>query len=224
MNGVLLIDKPLLFTSHDVVEKIRRKIDLRRVGHAGTLDPLATGLLVILIGQATKRFDELAGGDKAYEGMMTLGIQTDTLDMEGKITASSEAPPITKEKIIQTCQSFVGSGKQQIPQYASAKIHGSPFYALARKNISFERPLKPVSIKHLDVQEVAWPDVYFSVKVSRGTYVRALCDDIGKSLGVGATLSCLRRTQSGNFSIKNSLSWSRFKNLSPSQIQELLIP
>ena len=221
-NGILLIDKPLLYTSHDIVEIVRRKLGLQRVGHTGTLDPMATGLLVILVGEGTRSFDRHVMDDKEYEGVMTLGMVTDTQDLEGRIERFQEPPDFGVGDILKVFREFCGVIEQRIPRYSSAKINGIASHRLARRNVPFEQALKRVEVKRLELSGFENPDIFFSIAVSKGTYVRTLCEDIGNALGVGAVLSGLRRIRSGPFLIHASVSLEGFKNLSLRAVQALL--
>jgi len=220
MNGILLVDKPILYTSHDMVDAVRRKIGMRRVGHAGTLDPLATGLMVILMGEYTRFFEKLSTDDKHYEGILTLGMRTNTQDLEGKILEWQDTRHLKDSQIQSAFASFKGMQEQEIPQFASAKTAGTPYYTMARRQVVFERRLKKIEVKDIHVDHVELPDVYFSVHVSKGTYVRTLCDDIGQKLGTGGTLSALRRTQSGRFSVNQSIPLDLIRNLPLEKLRE----
>jgi len=220
MNGILLIDKPILYTSHDVVDVVRRKLSLRRVGHAGTLDPMATGLLVVLVGTATSLFEALSSQDKCYEGVMTLGMEARTQDTEGEIFRTADTSGIREEGVRKVFEQYTGIYQQRTPHYSSAKIQGRKGYQLARKNINFEPPLKTVEVRELTLKAFADPDVYFLAHVSKGTYLRALANDVGQALGVGALLSALRRTRSGRYAIQDSLTLERFKGMSLEKIKD----
>ena len=211
MNGILLIDKPILYTSHDIVDEVRWKLGLRRVGHAGSLDPMATGLLLVMVGPSTSLFGTLSVQDKSYEGVMTLGIKSRTQDAEGEITDEQDSEKVTEENLSRVFQQFTGVIEQQTPQYSSARIGGKKAYQLARKRVEFQAPIKEVEIKELELRAYAKPDVYFASTVSKGTYLRALAHETGEALGVGAILSGLRRTRSGCFSLKDSWPLKEFK-------------
>lgn len=223
MNGLLLLDKPIFYTSHDIVDVVRRKLQIRRVGHAGTLDPMATGLLVIMIGQATSLFAKLSGHDKEYEGLLTLGIETDTHDLEGKIVKTHDASATSPELIERAFRNLLGEQTQEIPRYSSAKVGGRKSYAMARKNVAFETQTKQVDIKALEIQAIDMPNVYFRADVSKGTYIRALCAQIGRDLGTVACLSALRRTRSGQFRLSDGLTIEQLRAMPVAQIQSRLI-
>lgn len=224
MNGILLVDKPLFYTSHDVVDAIRRKSGLRRVGHAGTLDPMATGLLVVLIGSATGFFSRYAADDKEYEGSMTLGIETDTQDLEGRILRWETPPPVGEAEVREAFRRRLGIRPQRVPLYSAARIGGKKAYALARAGRIFVPPVKQVEVKSFVLRAFGMPEVFFSACVSKGTYVRALCDEIGKELGTGAVLSALRRTRSGGFYLRDGAGLDELTGLSADRFAARLIP
>ena len=207
MNGIILINKPTGITSHDVVSKIKR-ITNEKVGHAGTLDPLAEGLLVVLIGEATKISRFLLNDDKSYKGVAVLGEKTDSYDKEGNILEKIDASRVNKEDIVNTFSKYTGEYMQCPPQHSAVKINGKKSYELARKGIKVNLKKRKVRIKHLEVLSVnskKQKEVKFRTKVSKGTYVRSLINDIGDSIGVGAYLKELVRTSSGDLNINNSI-------------------
>lgn len=218
MDGVLLVDKPLFYTSHDLVDVLRRKTGIRRIGHAGTLDPLATGLLVMLVGRATTLFERLSGSEKEYEGVLTLGIRTDTQDLEGHITETRSAEKIGRDEIERVFRSLLGPQKQLIPRYSSARVKGRKGYEMARKNIDFESREKDVDVKELVFIALEDDDVFFRTRVSSGTYIRALSDEIGQRLGSGACLAALRRVSSGPYHVRNALTIQAIRSLEPSAV------
>lgn len=205
MDQLLLIDKPVGITSHDAVDAVRRAYHTRRVGHAGTLDPFASGLLIIGIGSATKQLTALVGLDKEYVATLCLGITSTTFDPEGelKITDPHSYEQPTPEDIERVLQRFRGSFTQIAPLYSAKKIHGKKLYELARKGLATEdmRPSKQVTISELSCTGYTWPTLSLRVSCSSGTYIRSLADDIGRELGCGAYLTQLRRTRIGTFSI-----------------------
>lgn len=223
MNGILLLDKPQLYTSHDIVYAVRRKTGILRVGHAGTLDPMATGLLVMLLGKATKSFGQFETDEKEYRGMMTLGIRTDTQDLEGKIIETSDCGQITEQQVLSAAESFVGRREQRVPRFSSAKIAGRKCYELMRNRVAFEAPVKTIEIHELKIEAIRVPDVFFWARVSKGTYIRALCDDIGERLGVGAALTALRRVRSGSFRVDDSVTLTELLRMDPDEIGERII-
>ena len=224
MDGILLVDKPIFYTSHDLVDVLRRKTGIRRIGHAGTLDPLATGLLVMLIGRATSLFDRLAGSDKEYEGILMLGLVTDTQDLEGRILRIRDVETPAPENIRQTLRSFLGPQKQRIPRFSSARVSGRKSYELARKKIDFEAREKDVDVKELDFVAAEESEIYFRTRVSSGTYIRALCEAIGEKLGPGACLAALRRISSGPYHVRNALTIEQIRAAEPALIRRALLP
>ncbi len=208
MDEVVLIDKPKTWTSFDVVAKIRSKLRQEtgqkvKVGHAGTLDPLATGLLIILVGAATKRQDEFMKLDKVYEVSMKLGQTSTTADEEGQKTyVSDEKPTVTEIK--KSVEHFVGDIEQVPPIYSAIKVNGQRAYKLARQGKTLELEPRKVTIYSIDNLEYDYPNVTFSAHVSSGTYIRSLVQDIGQKLGVGAYMTDLRRVRIGDYSIDNA--------------------
>jgi tRNA pseudouridine55 synthase len=207
MDGqLLLIDKPAGMTSHDVVDRVRRIFKTRRVGHAGTLDPFATGLLIVGIESATKQLTGLVGLDKTYEAVARLGATSDTFDPEGVITETPNASQPTLEEIEKALDAFRGGYEQLAPLHSAKKIGGKKLYDLARAGTATEemRPKKQVTISELTVLKYEWPELHLRVCSSSGTYIRSLADDIGRKLGVGAYLTGLRRTRIGDFKIEDA--------------------
>ncbi len=209
MDGLFFIDKPAGMTSHDVVNIMRRIANTRRVGHAGTLDPFATGLLILGVGPATKQLTALVGLDKAYEAEARLGITSDTYDPEGVLTETSTDAYIvpTLEDIERAMESFRGTFTQRAPLHSAKKIHGKKLYELARQGIATDdqRPSKEITISKLNLLDFQWPTLRFHVECSSGTYIRSLADDLGRTLGCGAYLTGLRRTRIGPYSIDQAL-------------------
>ncbi len=203
MTGILLVDKPQGFTSHDVVAKLRRLLGERRIGHTGTLDPLATGLLPICIGKATKVCGLLTEGDKAYEAVLLLGRATDSQDISGKILWERE-PEGDAEAVLAALSSFVGSYDQVPPMYSALKVGGKKLVDLARAGREVERQPRRVQIYALDILSVDLPRIRFRVRCSKGTYIRTLCHDVGEKLGCGGCLESLRRLESGPFGIEHA--------------------
>ncbi len=210
MFGLLLVDKPSGMTSHDVVDRVRRVAGLRAVGHAGTLDPFATGLLILGLGKATKWLNHLQGLDKTYEATAMLGATSDTFDREGVITqhATSHMPHPKAEDIEKALSLFRGGYEQKAPLHSAKKIGGKKLYELARAGTASEemRPVKRVTITQLEITEYNWPILRFTVACSSGTYIRSLADDLGRALGVGAYLTELRRTTIGAYRVDQALS------------------
>jgi tRNA pseudouridine55 synthase len=205
MNGILVIDKPAGITSHDVVRRVRRILGTRKVGHTGTLDPFATGVLPVAVNDGTKVIPFLDEGRKTYEALLRLGVATDTLDMTGVILSERDPSRIIREQLILCLKEFTGSIRQIPPMYSAIKQNGQPLYKLARQGMSVERKARDVEIYLLELLSFNSPHAAIRVVCSRGTYVRSLADDIGSKLGCGAALQELRRTVSGPFHIEGSV-------------------
>ena len=202
MDGLLLVDKPVGCTSHDIVARVRRALKIRAVGHAGTLDPFASGLLILGIGKGTKALTALVGVDKEYTVTIELGKRTDTFDSEGEVIETMDLsiaiPDLTT--IQHALQQFTGTFPQKAPLYSAKKLHGTPLYKLARAGTATEdlRPTKEITIYSLTILSYTWPLLELQVRSSSGTYIRSLADDIGHALGVGGYAKTLRRTKVGN--------------------------
>lgn len=206
MSGlVIVIDKVSGPSSFDVVRDVRRIFHGEKTGHAGSLDPFATGALVLLLGKATKLSGALLNADKRYEAVAHLGIATDSMDCTGKITQSAEIPPLTGEEIAKVLSGFEGVWEQTPPMYSAKKIQGVRLYSLARKNIEVKRETIPVELFEVVFQKWEPPYLHFRVHCSKGTYIRALADEIGKRLGTVAHLSQLRRLSCGPFKLEESV-------------------
>lgn len=223
MDGVLIIDKPKDLTSHDIVDFIRKRFREKKVGHAGTLDPQATGVLVILIGKSTKRSQEFSGQDKEYQACLTLGIATDSQDAEGRVLKREEIGEIKPEAIKEVFSRFLGGIEQVPPMFSALKRRGKKLYQLARRGIEVKRKARQVHIYGLEMTKLALPRIYFEVSCSKGTYIRSLCADIARELGCPGHLSELRRTRSGPFSINRAISLDKLKKFSPQDIDEVLV-
>ena len=205
MDGVIVLNKPWGKTSHDMVSFIRRLSGIRRVGHTGTLDPAATGVLPVCIGKATKAAELLTAADKAYRAELVLGMTTDTQDAEGQVL--TEQPVLcTEEEIRSAAAGFLGEIEQLPPMYSAIKRDGKKLYELARAGITVERAPRKVTIRHIAVEEIDLEKgtVKITVECTKGTYIRTLCEDIGLRLGCGAYMNRLERTKSGQFSLENS--------------------
>lgn len=205
MNGFIVIDKPAGITSHDVVHSVRRILGIKKVGHTGTLDPFATGVLPIALGEATKAIPFLDETTKEYLAVMHLGVTTDTQDCTGKILQKSSHDHVTEDALKETMSRFIGESKQVPPMFSALKRSGVPLYKLARQGQEVPREPREISIFSLTLEKINLPEVCFMVRCSRGTYVRTLANDLGNMLGCGAHLSGLRRTASGIFSAKNAI-------------------
>jgi tRNA pseudouridine55 synthase len=199
LDGFFVIDKPVGVTSHDVVAMVRRAIGQKKVGHTGTLDPFATGVLPVAVGEGTKAIQFLDESVKEYQAVLRLGISTDTQDLTGQVTCQRDWSTLAPCDLIQLAKRFTGKLSQLPPMFSALKQGGVPLYKLARQGVEVERELREVEIHSLNFDWIKLPEAAFTVRCSRGTYVRTLADDIGEALGCGAHLLELRRTQSGLF-------------------------
>lgn len=204
-DGILIIDKPQDFTSFDVVAKVRKALHTKSVGHTGTLDPLATGVLVVCVGKATKLVQYLTCENKKYEAEMKFGIQTDTGDITGKIILEKEYN-LTLEKINEVISKFIGEQKQVPPMYSALKVNGKKLYEYAREGIEIEREPRDIEIDSIENVSFENDTLKFTVACSKGTYIRTLCEDIAIALGTCGTMTNLRRIQTGEFEIKDAIS------------------
>ena len=204
-DGVLIIDKPSGITSHDVVDLVRKKLKTKRVGHSGTLDPVATGVLVLLVGSATKLFAKFVHFDKEYEATLCLGAVTSTGDSEGKVLSKKEVSHITEDSVRRAFEKFVGERQQVPPMVSAIKHQGKRLYELARRGIEVERVARPIKIYDLKITRLEMPNIDFYVKCSKGTYVRRLGEEIGEELGVGGFISRIRRISLGPFNITDAV-------------------
>ena len=224
-DGVLLIDKDAGCTSHDVVNKVRRCLKIRSVGHAGTLDPLATGLLVILVGKATKLSQYLMSLDKVYTGKFQLGIETNSHDSEGEIVAQLPVPEgLDETNLRQKMKGFLGDQYQTPPMFSAKKVNGIPLYKLARQGQEVKREPRFINIARFELLNFNKPDAEFELACTKGTYVRTVCHDLGKRIGCGAHMTALRRTVSGKFNVGNAITVSELEQMNPSAIKKQLIP
>lgn len=210
-SGLILVDKPPEWTSHDVVNFIRRRFAIGKVGHCGTLDPIATGLLVIMLGRATKLSARLLTQDKLYSGTLCLGVETHTQDRAGEVTATAAIEGITADDVRRVASHFTGDLLQVPPMVSALKVDGKRLYKLARSGQEVEREARPVHVYQFDIDEVNLPRVHFTVRCSKGTYVRTLCADIGRELGCGGHMADLRRLRSGAFSIDDAVTIDTLK-------------
>ena len=212
IDGVLLIDKAAGMTSHDVVAIARRTLGTKKIGHCGTLDPLATGLLILTLGRGTKIQDLIMAEDKEYVGTLKLGEVTDSQDADGVVTETKPVPPLTREQIDAAFAKFQGDFYQTPPMVSAIKQGGVPLYKLARKGQTVEREPRFVQVFAHQINEVRLPEIDFRVVCSKGFYVRTYAHDIGQELGCGAHLRSLRRTKSGKFSVDLAVSTEALKN------------
>jgi tRNA pseudouridine55 synthase len=224
MEGVLLVDKPTEHTSHDVVARLRGKLHLKRIGHAGTLDPMATGLLVILVGKATRISQYLMSVEKEYTGTIELGKVTNTQDAEGEMLETCPVPPLTEAQVREAMVGFMGDQYQTPPMFSAVKIGGVPLYKMARAGEEIEREPRFIRIMRFDLTRWASPEIDFSVACTKGTYIRTLAHDLGQKLGCGAHLKALRRTASGELRVEQALTLDALLAMPLPELEQRLIP
>ncbi len=223
LDGVLLVDKAPGMTSHDVVAIVRRCLQTKKVGHCGTLDPLATGLLILTLGRGTKIQDLLMAEDKEYAGTMTLGITTDSQDADGQTVETKPVPELSREQIDAAFAKFHGDFYQMPPMVSAIKKDGVPLYKLARQGKVVEREPRFVHVYAHEIKDVRLPEIDFRVVCSKGFYVRTYAFDIGNELGCGAHLKSLRRTKSGKFTLEHSVTVDEIKTLDPRDIESRIL-
>jgi tRNA pseudouridine55 synthase len=224
LDGALLIDKPAGPTSHDVVDKIRRKFGIKKVGHCGTLDPNATGLLIIVLGRGTKLSERLMSDDKVYEGTIKFGEATDSYDCDGQVTETRPVPPLTLEQLNEACTPFIGDIMQTPPMVSAIKKNGVPLYKLARKGVEVEREARLVHVYNFRFTGYTEPLGQFRLACTKGTYVRSVAHELGQNLGCGAHLTALRRSVSGKFDVADALPLETILNLSQAELEKRVIP
>jgi tRNA pseudouridine55 synthase len=222
IQGILVVDKEKGITSHDVVDAVRRRFGIKKVGHAGTLDPNATGVLVLLLGKATKLSGTLTADDKEYEAVMRLGERTDSGDRDGEVISRGEIS-CSSDRIESVIHGFAGRTEQTPPMVSAKKIGGQRLYKLARKGIHVERKPQTITIEEIKVTDMRLPEVVFRVVCSKGTYIRQLADDIGEKLGCGAHLAELRRLRSGRFTLVDAVPFSMLKNMTGEELSESIL-
>ena len=223
LDGVLLVDKPRDHTSHDVVARLRGILKMKRVGHAGTLDPMATGLLVILLGKATKASQYIISLDKEYEGTIELGKVTDTQDADGEMMETRPVPAFTQAQVQAAINGFLGDQYQTPPMYSAIKIDGVPLYKSARKGEEVEREPRFIRVMSWEITRFALPHIDFKLRCTKGTYVRTLAHDLGQKLGCGAHLAALRRTATANFNVAQALTLDQLQAMPIPEIEKRLI-
>jgi tRNA pseudouridine55 synthase len=223
-DGALLVDKTAGPTSHDVVDRIRRRFRFDKVGHGGTLDPQATGLLVVLIERGTKMSNEFLTSDKTYQGVMRLGSSTDTQDAQGKIVAENDWSSVTREQVEAEMSALIGDLMQTPPMVSAVKKDGVPLYKLARKGKTVERNPKLIHIYEFNLRDFSPPLVSFVLRCTKGTYVRTLCSDIGEKLGCFAHLAELRRTRAGRMNVENAVPFNRVLEMTQDELLPYIIP
>ena len=224
LEGVLLVDKPSDHTSHDVIARLRGKLRMRKIGHAGTLDPMATGLLIVLLGRATRVSQFLISLDKEYEGTVELGKTTDSQDADGQMMETRPVPPLSEGDVKAAMQGFLGDQYQTPPMFSAIKIGGVPLYKRARKGEEVEREPRFIRVMSWDLLRLELPKIDFRLRCTKGTYVRTLAHDLGTKLGCGAHLSALRRTATDRFNVSQALTLDQIEALAIPEIEKRLIP
>ena len=224
LDGAILIDKPAGPTSHDVVDAIRGQFNIKKVGHCGTLDPNATGLLIIVLGRGTKLSEKLMSSDKVYEGAIKFGETTDSYDKDGELVSSLPVPPLTIEELNALSTTFVGDQMQMPPMVSAVKKDGVPLYKLARKGVEVERQPRLIHVYNFRFSDYQEPIGRFRVACTKGTYVRSLAHELGQKVGCGAHLATLRRTVSGKFDVADAIEFEEVLGLSQSDLEKRVIP
>jgi tRNA pseudouridine55 synthase len=224
LDGALLIDKPAGPTSHDVVDAIRRQFNIKKVGHCGTLDPNATGLLIIVLGRGTKLSEKLMSDDKAYEGILKMGEATDSYDADGELVSSLPVPPLKVEQLNESAAEFVGDQMQIPPMVSAVKKEGVPLYKLARKGVEVAREPRLIHIYRFHFSSYEEPFGQFHIACTKGTYVRSLAHELGQKLGCGAHLTTLRRLRSGKFDVAQAIQFEAIMELSNRDLEKRVIP
>ncbi|HVV72838.1 MAG TPA: tRNA pseudouridine(55) synthase TruB [Verrucomicrobiae bacterium] len=224
LDGALLIDKPAGPTSHDVVDAIRRQFLLKKVGHCGTLDPNATGLLIIVLGRGTKLSEKLMSDDKVYAGTIKFGETTDSYDADGELVSSLPVPPLSLEELNHAADEFVGDVMQTPPMVSAVKKGGVPLYKLARKGVEVAREPRLIHIYSFRFSAYAEPLGSFRIACTKGTYVRSLAHELGQQLGCGAHLATLRRVTSGKFDVADAIEFEEVLKLGPKELEKHVIP
>jgi tRNA pseudouridine55 synthase len=224
LDGAILIDKPAGPTSHDVVDAIRRRFGIKKVGHCGTLDPNATGLLIIVLGRGTKLSEKLMGDDKVYEGAVKFGETTDSYDADGEIKETRPVPPVTLDQLNEASATFIGDLMQTPPMVSAIKKQGVPLYKLARKGIEIEREPRLVHIYNFRFTDYHEPLGRFRIACTKGTYVRSLAYELGKIIGCGAHLATLRRITSGRFDVTDALPLAEVLKLTTAELEKRVLP
>src|SRR6266581_1456867 len=224
LDGAILIDKPAGPTSHDVVDAIRRQFTIKKVGHCGTLDPNATGLLIIVLGKATKLSERLMSDDKVYEGTIKFGESTNSFDSDGELVASLPVPPITLDELNKLAAEFVGDLMQTPPMVSAVKKDGVPLYKLARKGIEVQREPRLIHIYSFRFASYDEPFASFRMACTKGTYVRSIAHELGQKLGCGAHLATLRRIASGKFDVSQAIGLHDVFKLTPRELEGRVMP
>jgi len=223
LDGVLLVDKPRDHTSHDVIARLRGKLKMKRIGHAGTLDPMATGLLVVLVGKATSMSQYIISLDKEYTGTLKLGVTTNSQDADGEVVETRPVPELTAEQVQAAMSTFLGDQYQVPPMFSAIKINGVPLYKLARKGEEIEREPRFIRVMSWELTRFAPPELDFKVRSTKGTYVRTLAHDLGQKLGCGAHLTALRRTATDKLNVAQALTMEQIEALSLPELGKQLL-
>ncbi len=224
LDGAILVDKPAGMTSHDVVDEIRRYFNIKKVGHCGTLDPNATGLLIIVLGRGTKLSEKLMSDDKVYEGDIKFGESTDSYDKDGEILQTRSVPPLTVDQLNEAATSFIGDLMQKPPMVSAVKKGGVPLYKLARKGIEVEREPRLIHVYNFRFTDYCESLGKFRLACTKGTYVRSIAHDLGEKIGCGAHLATLRRITSGKFEVTDAKPLDDIMRLSPAEMAKRVIP
>lgn len=224
LDGAILVDKPAGPTSHDVVDAIRRKFGIKKVGHCGTLDPNATGLLIIVLGRGTKLSERLMGDDKVYEGTIKFGESTDSYDSDGELTGSLPVMPMTLDELNEEAAKFIGDQMQVPPMVSAIKKNGVPLYKLARQGIEVEREPRLIHIYNFRFTDYTEPLGQFRVACTKGTYIRSIAHDLGQKLGCGGHLTTLRRSASGKFDVADALPLDAILKLTTAELEKRVMP
>jgi tRNA pseudouridine55 synthase len=224
LDGAILIDKPAGPTSHDVVDVIRRKFGIKKVGHCGTLDPNATGLLIVVLGRGTKLSEKLMSDDKVYEGTIKFGETTDSYDADGEILETKAVPPLTLEQLNEAAAAFIGDQMQTPPMVSAIKKDGVPLYKLARKGIEVEREPRLIHIFSFRFTDYQEPDCKFKITCTKGTYVRSVAHELGQKFGCGAHLAALRRSAAGKFHVADATPLNEVLQLTTAELEKKVIP
>jgi len=224
LDGAVLIDKPAGPTSHDVVDAIRRQFNIKKVGHCGTLDPNATGLLIIVLGKGTKLSEKLMSDDKVYEGTMKLGEATASYDADSELVSSLPVPPLTLEQLNEAAAEFIGDQMQIPPMVSAIKKDGVPLYKLARKGLEVAREPRLIHIYRFRFSSYEEPMGVFQIACTKGTYVRSVAHELGQKVGCGAHLATLRRTRSGKFDVAQATEFEKVMDLPVRELEKLVLP
>lgn len=223
-DGILLIDKPQGITSHDVVARLRKILQMKKIGHAGTLDPMATGLMIMLVGKATKLSQYLMSLSKEYTGTITLGTTTDSQDADGEVIETKPVPTLSADEVQTYMDGFLGDQYQTPPMFSAVKKDGVPLYKLARKGQTIARDARIIRVSDFELLRFDSPLIDFRILSSKGTYVRTIAHDLGQKIGCGAHLSALRRTQIDTFSVEESVTLETLADSSHEEKRQFFLP